>query len=58
MACGGMNECQRHAHTAANDLSVPTLAVRKPRYVRRERSLVTSASAAMISSSETRVSNV
>uniref|UniRef100_A0A8C9G5N9 Uncharacterized protein n=1 Tax=Pavo cristatus TaxID=9049 RepID=A0A8C9G5N9_PAVCR len=35
-----------------------TTSVRKPRYVRRERSLVTSASAAMISSSETRVSNV
>ncbi|KAM4646535.1 uncharacterized protein C1orf159 homolog isoform 2-T2 [Amazona ochrocephala] len=36
----------------------PPSSVRKPRYVRRERSLVTSASAAMISSSETRVSNV
>ncbi|OPJ86101.1 hypothetical protein AV530_011286 [Patagioenas fasciata monilis] len=32
--------------------------IRKPRYVRRERSLVTSASAAMIPPSETRVSNV
>uniref|UniRef100_A0A8D0ESU3 Uncharacterized protein n=1 Tax=Strix occidentalis caurina TaxID=311401 RepID=A0A8D0ESU3_STROC len=44
--------------TGANDVSVPTISVRKPRYVRRERSLVTSTSAAMISSSETRVSNV
>uniref|UniRef100_A0A8C3T1M2 Uncharacterized protein n=1 Tax=Chelydra serpentina TaxID=8475 RepID=A0A8C3T1M2_CHESE len=42
----------------ANCVSVPTLSVRKPRYVRRERSLVMSASAAMIPSAETRVSNV
>uniref|UniRef100_A0A674KCH4 Chromosome 1 open reading frame 159 n=1 Tax=Terrapene triunguis TaxID=2587831 RepID=A0A674KCH4_9SAUR len=42
----------------ANCVSVPTLSVRKPRYVRRERSLVMSASTAMIPSAETRVSNV
>uniref|UniRef100_A0A8C2TG86 Chromosome 1 open reading frame 159 n=1 Tax=Coturnix japonica TaxID=93934 RepID=A0A8C2TG86_COTJA len=52
-------EQRMHASAAgANDVSLPTVSVRKPRYVRRERSLVTSASAAMISSSETRVSNV
>ncbi|XP_032863733.1 uncharacterized protein C1orf159 homolog isoform X2 [Tyto alba] len=42
----------------ASMIPPPASSVRKPRYVRRERSLVTSASAAMISSSETRVSNV
>ncbi|XP_046759208.1 uncharacterized protein C1orf159 homolog isoform X4 [Gallus gallus] len=42
----------------ASMIPPPATSVRKPRYVRRERSLVTSASAAMISSSETRVSNV
>ncbi|KAM8989698.1 uncharacterized protein C1orf159 homolog isoform 1-T2 [Ara ararauna] len=42
----------------ASMIPPPSSSVRKPRYVRRERSLVTSASAAMISSSETRVSNV
>ncbi|XP_009872991.1 PREDICTED: uncharacterized protein C1orf159 homolog [Apaloderma vittatum] len=42
----------------ASMIPPPTSSVRKPRYVRRERSLVTSASAAIISSSETRVSNV
>ncbi|XP_047923583.1 uncharacterized protein C1orf159 homolog isoform X2 [Anser cygnoides] len=42
----------------ASMIPPPASSVRKPRYVRRERSLVTSASAAIISSSETRVSNV
>ncbi|GAB0198816.1 hypothetical protein GRJ2_002347000 [Grus japonensis] len=42
----------------ASMIPPPASSVRKPRYVRRERSLVTSASAAMIPSSETRVSNV
>ncbi|XP_048823766.1 uncharacterized protein C1orf159 homolog isoform X1 [Lagopus muta] len=42
----------------ASMIPPPATSVRKPRYVRRERSLVTSASAAMIPSSETRVSNV
>ncbi|XP_051493145.1 uncharacterized protein C1orf159 homolog isoform X1 [Apus apus] len=42
----------------ASMIPPPASSVRKPRYVRRERSLTTSASAAMISSSETRVSNV
>ncbi|XP_076212381.1 uncharacterized protein C1orf159 homolog isoform X1 [Aptenodytes patagonicus] len=39
----------------ASMIPPPASSVRKPRYVRRERSLVTSASAAMISSSETRM---
>nr|XP_032635873.1 uncharacterized protein C1orf159 homolog isoform X2 [Chelonoidis abingdonii] len=42
----------------ASMIPPPTSSVRKPRYVRRERSLVMSASAAMIPSAETRVSNV
>ncbi|XP_064028020.1 uncharacterized protein C1orf159 homolog isoform X2 [Pogoniulus pusillus] len=42
----------------ASMIPPPASSVRKPRYVRRERSLVTSTSAAIISSSETRVSNV
>ncbi|XP_071622923.1 uncharacterized protein C1orf159 homolog isoform X1 [Heliangelus exortis] len=42
----------------ASMIPPPASSVRKPRYVRRERSLTTSASAAIISSSETRVSNV
>ncbi|XP_073172989.1 uncharacterized protein C1orf159 homolog isoform X3 [Lepidochelys kempii] len=42
----------------ASMIPPPTSSVRKPRYVRRERSLVMSASTAMIPSAETRVSNV
>ncbi|XP_038232343.1 uncharacterized protein C1orf159 isoform X2 [Dermochelys coriacea] len=42
----------------ASMIPLPTSSVRKPRYVRRERSLVMSSSAAMIPSAETRVSNV
>ncbi|KAJ7418178.1 hypothetical protein BTVI_30338 [Pitangus sulphuratus] len=42
----------------ASMIPPPASSVRKPRYVRRERSLVTSTSAAIISSSDTRVSNV
>ncbi|XP_019367354.1 PREDICTED: uncharacterized protein C1orf159 homolog isoform X1 [Gavialis gangeticus] len=42
----------------ASMIPPPTSSVRKPRYVRRDRSLVMSTSAAMISSAETRVSNV
>ncbi|XP_062449324.1 uncharacterized protein C1orf159 homolog [Rhea pennata] len=42
----------------ASMIPPPASSVRKPRYVRRERSIVTSASSAMISSAETRVSNV
>ncbi|XP_054250808.1 uncharacterized protein C1orf159 homolog [Indicator indicator] len=42
----------------ASMIPPPASSVRKPRYVRRERSLVTSTSAAIISSAETRVSNV
>ncbi|XP_025042451.1 uncharacterized protein C1orf159 homolog isoform X2 [Pelodiscus sinensis] len=42
----------------ASMIPPPTSSVRKPRYVRRERSLVMSTSAAMVPSAETRVSNV
>ncbi|XP_068271198.1 uncharacterized protein C1orf159 homolog [Nyctibius grandis] len=50
--------CPCNRNKQASMIPPPASSVRKPRYVRRERSLVTSASAAMISSSETRVSNV
>ncbi|XP_025906829.1 uncharacterized protein C1orf159 homolog [Nothoprocta perdicaria] len=42
----------------ASMIPPPASSVRKPRYIRRERSLVTSATSAIISSGETRVSNV